>query len=156
MTQHEKFMREALKEARKGFREGEVPIGSVLVKNGRIVARGQNHRRAWNDPTAHAEIVCLRDYGMKDMRGAILYSTLEPCPMCAGAIVQTNIRHVVYGEKDILWGACGSKIRVLNRFVKTNRHSVLRKECRELLLQFFEKELSRKSRRWFDIELPKV
>jgi tRNA(adenine34) deaminase len=101
-------------------------------------------------------MVCLGNYGMKSTKGVTLYSTLEPCAMCAGAIIQTGIKKVVYGEIDVLHGAHKTALKVLNKVIGSIRHSVLRQECREILLRFFEKELGRKSLRWFDIQLPKL
>ena len=95
----DRFMEAALKEARKGLREGGIPIGAVLVRNGKIIGRGRNRRVQLDSPIFHAEIDCLRDAGrIKDYRRTILYSTLMPCYMCAGAIVQLGIKRVVVGE----------------------------------------------------------
>jgi len=95
----DRFMEAALKEARKGLREGGIPIGAVLVRNGKIIGRGRNRRVQLDSPILHAEIDCLKNAGrIKDYRRTILYSTLMPCYMCAGAIVQLGIKRVVVGE----------------------------------------------------------
>lgn len=154
MSDHEKFMREAIKEAEKAFAEGEVPIGSAVVVDGKVAARGHNMRRALDDPTAHAEMICLREFGMRDASKITLYSTLEPCPMCAGAIIQTGIPRVVYGEYDLAYGACGSSYDILARTAEHIVAEILREESRSLLLKFFEKELGRPATEWFDIKLP--
>lgn len=100
------FMRAAIEEARKGLREGGIPIGSVLVKGSKIVGRGHNRRVQENDPIMHAEIDCLRNAGrIGSYLGTILYSTLMPCYLCAGAVVQFGIRKVVVGESVNFSGA---------------------------------------------------
>lgn len=100
------FMQAALEEAEKGMAEGGVPIGSVLVKNGEIVGRGHNKRVQDGDPVTHAEIDCLRNAGrIGDYRGTVLYSSLMPCYLCAGAVVQFSIPKVVAGEADTYPGA---------------------------------------------------
>ena len=102
----DKFMLTAIEEARQGLREGGIPIGSVLVKDGKIVGRGHNKRVQDGDPVTHAEIDCLRNAGrVGSYRGAVLYSTLMPCYLCAGAAVQFGIRKVVAGESETFAGA---------------------------------------------------
>ncbi len=101
----DEFMEAAIWEARKGLSEGGIPIGSVLVRGGRIVGRGHNLRVQEGDPMAHAEIVCLRDAGrIGSYRDTVLYSTLMPCYLCAGAVVQFGIRKVVAGESRTFKG----------------------------------------------------
>ena len=101
-----KFMKAAISEAKKGLAEGGIPIGSVLVKNGRIIGRGHNMRVQENDPLMHAEIECIRNAGrIKNYKGATLYSTLMPCFMCAGAVVEFKIPMVVAGESKTFKGA---------------------------------------------------
>lgn len=100
------FMEAAVEEARKGKIEGGIPIGSVLVKDGVIIGRGHNKRLQENDPVMHAEIDCLRDAGrIRSYTGTVLYSTLMPCYLCAGAIVQFGINKVVAGESENFQGA---------------------------------------------------
>ncbi|MGB3960518.1 MAG: nucleoside deaminase, partial [bacterium] len=102
--QHEEFMGEALAEARKALALEEVPIGAVLVREGRIVGRGYNLRETQGDPTAHAEIIALREaarlLGTWRLADTTMYVTIEPCPMCAGALVLARVAHLVYGAPD--------------------------------------------------------
>ncbi len=100
------FMQAAIDEARQGLREGGIPIGSVLVKDGQIVGRGHNKRVQDGDPVTHAEIDCLRNAGrVGSYKGAVLYSTLMPCYLCAGAVVQFGIKQVIAGESQTFPGA---------------------------------------------------
>jgi tRNA(adenine34) deaminase len=158
MTIDEKFMSEAVAEALKGFVEGEVPIGAVAVKDGKIVARGHNRRNALSDITAHAEMMCLRNLSSKgldfDLSGVTIYSTLEPCAMCTGTMIHYKISRVVFGEIDIIAGACGTKYNFHKQAGLTAVGGVLRKESRQPLLDYFAKELGHKSNCWMDIELP--
>jgi len=102
----DEFMTAAIQEARKGLEENGIPIGSVLVKNGKIIGRGHNRRVQQDDPMAHAEIDCLRDAGrIGSYHGTELYSTLMPCYLCAGAVVQFGIRKVIVGESRTFSGA---------------------------------------------------
>ena len=143
----EKFMKAALAEARKGFNEDEVPVGAVVVVEGKIVARAHNLRESLIDPTAHAEILAIKKAARKlggwRLNRATLYTTLEPCPMCAGAIVHARVKELVYGADDPKAGACGSIMDVvsskhLNHRVKV-RSGVLKKESSEILKKFFRK-----------------
>ena len=112
----ERFMREALAQAKKAYKRGEVPIGAVVVKDGEIVGRGYNVTQTRNDPTGHAETVALRDaakrLGSWRLTGCDLYVTTEPCPMCAGAIVLARIRTLYIGTMDPKAGACGSLLDI--------------------------------------------
>jgi cytosine/creatinine deaminase len=102
----DEFMRAAIEEAKKGLQQGGIPIGSVLVRDGKILGRGHNKRVQENDPVIHAEIDCLRNAGrVGSYRGAVLYSTLMPCYLCAGAAVQFGIKKVVAGESQTFAGA---------------------------------------------------
>lgn len=158
MTNDEKFMAEAVAEALKGFAEGEVPIGAVAMKDGQIVARGHNRRNALSDITAHAEMVCLRNLSSKgldfDLSDITIYSTLEPCAMCTGTMIHYKIKRVVFGEIDIIAGACGTKYDFNKQAGLIAVGGILRQESRQPLLDYFEKELGHKSNRWMDIELP--
>jgi tRNA(adenine34) deaminase len=159
MTRDERFMRQALAEARKALREGEVPIGAVAVRRGRVVARGHNRRNALRDLTAHAEMVCLRDLSRREglamrLADVTVYSTLEPCAMCSGAMIHHRVGRCVYGERDLLLGAAGSALHILDRSSVHLKVGVLRAECRAPLLEFFEKQLGRPSTAWEDIRLP--
>lgn len=106
------MMEAALEEARIAMREGEIPVGAVLVKDGRILARAHNRREALHDPTAHAEMLCMREaaaaLGDWRLRGCTLYVTLEPCPMCAGAMLMSQLSRCVFGAYDERQGCCGS------------------------------------------------
>ena len=114
--QDETFMLLALEEARLALAEGETPVGCVIVRDGRIIARGHNRRHNDHDPTAHAEILAIRRaasvLGDWRLSGCTLYVTLEPCPMCAGAIMQARVERVVFGAADPGQGCCGSLYRI--------------------------------------------
>lgn len=141
------FMREAILEAGEAARKGEVPIGAVIVLNDSIIAKAHNLRETTGDPTAHAEILALRE-GVKVIQhwrflGTTIYTTLEPCPMCAGALVMARVTRLVYGAMDSKAGAAGSimnivqDIRLNHRMEVTGR--LMEKECGELLKEFFKK-----------------
>src|SRR5450631_1763312 len=141
----EHWMEEALALARQAMARGEVPVGAVVVKDGAIIGRGGNAPIAQSDPTGHAEIAALRDaarsLGNYRLPGCDLYVTLEPCAMCAGAIMHARIRRLVFGASDPKTGACGS---VVNLFAepRLNHHAtvvggVLAQECGALLSAFF-------------------
>ncbi|WP_260294977.1 tRNA adenosine(34) deaminase TadA [Sedimenticola hydrogenitrophicus] len=142
----EAFMRQAIALARRAEAEGEVPVGAVLVANGEVIGEGWNRPITANDPTAHAEIMALRDAGqrMKNYRlpGTTLYVTLEPCPMCAGAIVHSRVSRVVFGATDPKGGAAGSVFNLLPSDQRFNHYvqaegGVLAGACAELLRAFF-------------------
>lgn len=137
-------MRLALAEARKAAARGEVPVGAVLVKEGRVVARGYNRPVASSDPTAHAEIVAIRKaarkFGNYRLPGSTLYVTVEPCPMCLGAIVQARLRRLVFGAEDPKAGAIVSRLRF--SLDQANHRpeisgGLCREECGQLLKDFF-------------------
>ena len=139
-------MLEALKQAWKAFNEKEVPVGAVLVHQGRVIARGYNQMELLRDATAHAEMVAIRDAVKKmghwrHLREATLYVTLEPCPMCAGAIVQTRIKTLVYGTKDSKAGAVHSLMNLVDDSRLNHRaeiiSGVLEDECIKLMKDFF-------------------
>ena len=142
----EKFMREALKEAQKAFKKKEVPVGAVAVLDGKIVARAHNEREDLADPTAHAEILCIKlaskKLGRWRLNGLTLYSTLEPCSMCAGAIVLARIKRVVYGAQDLKTGAHSSLFNLLNEPRLNHKvevlPGVLTAECERQMSLFFE------------------
>lgn len=142
----EGFMRAALGEARRALPEGEVPVGAVVVADGAIVARAHNAPIATSDPTAHAEVLALREAGRKTgnyrLTGAALYVTVEPCPMCCGAALWARVARVVYGTADPKAGAVESLYRLLDDGRFTHRvevvGGVLRDECAALLKEFFE------------------
>lgn len=138
-------MREALELAECAERAGEVPVGAVIVHSGRVVGRGANRQIQDNDPTAHAEIVALRQAALElgdfRLRGATAYSTLEPCAMCAGALVTARLRRLVFGSRDLRFGAVRSKFRVADSELLNHRlevtEGVLAGECVALLRSFF-------------------
>jgi tRNA(adenine34) deaminase len=145
---NEYFMQAALKEARKAKRKNEVPIGAVAVLDGKIIARGHNCPIMTTDPAAHAEIVTLRRAAKKignyRLPEVILYVTIEPCAMCAGALVNARVRELHFGAKDPKAGACGSVLNVtgnkkLNHRIKVHA-GILEKECRELIKEFFKEK----------------
>ena len=141
----EEWMREALEEARAAERGGEVPVGAVLVRQGLWLGRGGNRTITECDPTAHAEIVALRAgaraAGNYRLEGATLYVTVEPCAMCAGAIVQARLARVVYGADDPKGGAFRSCFELLTSPLMNHRvevtPGVLAEECAALLQKFF-------------------
>ena len=140
----EALMKEALAEAKLAFDAGEIPVGAVVVKDGKIVGRGHNTRERDNDVSGHAEINALKDAGKNlgdwDLSGCSIYVTLEPCAMCGGAIMQSRLRTIVYGESDPQEGGF-SKYRLLDHDnAATLVHAgVLKEECRALLDEFFRK-----------------
>jgi tRNA(Arg) A34 adenosine deaminase TadA len=143
--QDQRFMRAALHEANRAAREQEVPVGAVLVAENRIVARAHNRPVQSHDPTAHAEILALRRAARKlgnyRLNGCSLYVTIEPCAMCAGAIVHARLKRVIYGTNDLKAGASGSALKVLNH-PKLNHQvevvsGVLKEDCAAVLREFF-------------------
>jgi len=143
---HERFMREALELARQAAQAGEVPVGAVVVHAGEIAGRGFNAPVSRNDPTAHAEILALREaaaaVGNYRLVEATLYSTIEPCVMCAGALVAARIGTLVFGSRDLRFGGVRSKFRLADSELLNHRvevvEGVLGAECVELLVRFFE------------------
>ena len=140
------YMEIALMQAREALRQGEVPVGAVLVHAGKIVARSHNRREALQDATAHAEILALREAGKRlgswRLLDTTLYVTLEPCPMCAGALVQARVSRLVYGAPDPKSGAAGSLYNIaadprLNHRLKV-KAGVLGAQCAALLQEFFQ------------------
>ena len=141
----EQFMEEALRLAREAAQQGEVPVGCVIVRNGQIVGRGKNRRETGKSAIAHAEIEAISQacetLGGWRLWDCDLYVTLEPCPMCAGAILNARIRRLVFGAKDGKSGACGSVCDLLS--MGFNHHpqvesGVKQAECQALLTDFFQ------------------
>ena len=140
-------MRLALEEARRAFDEGETPVGAVLVRGGEVICRAHNRREALHDPTAHAETLCLREgarlLGDWRLRDCALYVTLEPCPMCAGAMVMSQLGECVFGAADPRQGCCGSVYDLPGDAAlggATRWHGgVLAEECAALMTSFFQK-----------------
>jgi len=142
------YMAEALKEAEKAFEKDEVPVGCVIVHKGQIIARGHNQIELLKDPTAHAEMLALTSaaafLNSKWLNDATIYVTIEPCSMCAGAMVLARIKNLVYGADDPKTGACGSVFDIvdnkkLNHRIKVTK-GVLKSECAALLKEFFKKK----------------
>jgi tRNA(adenine34) deaminase len=141
----ELFMRQAIREARRALEHDDVPVGAVIVAGGELIGAGHNERELRQDPTAHAEVLALREaarhVGSWRVLDSVLYVTLEPCAMCAGAIVLGRIARVVYGTADPKAGAAGSVIDVLGERRFNHRPDVagglLADECAALLLDFF-------------------
>lgn len=141
---HEKYMRMALELAAQAEGDGDVPVGCVIVKEDRVIGRGRNRREERGDATAHAEVEAIRDAcahtGSWRLTGCTLYVTLEPCPMCAGAIINSRIHTLRYGTRDDKAGCCGS---VLNLFEERFNHhpriyqGPLKEECEGQLQDFF-------------------
>lgn len=140
----EEFMRLAIEQARLAAQLGEIPVGAVVVKDDQVIGRGYNRREIDSSATAHAEVLAIEDackhLGTWRLTDCELYVTLEPCPMCAGAIINARIRRVIYGAKDERAGCCGS---VADFFVMPFNHNplsrsgILADECKTLLLDFF-------------------
>lgn len=146
----ELYMEEALRSAQRALEAGEVPIGAVVVHEEKIIARAHNRSITDNDPTAHAEILALREAGTAlgnyRLSDCTLFVTIEPCPMCAGAMVHARVKRVVYGAKDPKTGADGSVVQVLNHPALNHRievkSGVLAGRCAELLHVFFRQRRS--------------
>lgn len=140
-----KFMNEALKEAKKAYDKLEVPVGAVLVKDGKVVSRAHNLRESQNCSTAHAEILCIKKackkfktWRLEDME---MYVTLEPCPMCAGALIQSRIKKVYIGARDLKNGAVGSVINIFEQnFTHKMDYEYLdnSEECASIITNFFK------------------
>lgn len=139
-------MREAFRLAHEAAEAGEVPVGAVVERAGSIIGRGRNSPIGRNDPTAHAEILALRDaanaLGNYRLEEATLYCTLEPCAMCAGALVAARIGRLVFGARDLRFGGVRSKFQIADSDILNHRveivEGVLGPECVELLREFFE------------------
>lgn len=146
VTEHEKYMKEALRQAKKAYALGEVPIGCVIVFQGKVIGRGYNRRNTDKNTLSHAEITAIRKASRKigdwRLEGCTLYVTLEPCQMCAGAIVQARIDEVVMGSMNPKAGCGGSILNLLemqefNHQVSVTR-GVMKEECSRMLTQFFQ------------------
>ena len=144
------YMEYAIEEGVKAFNSGEIPVGAIIVKNGIIIGKGYNKKETKGDPTAHAEIIAIKDacksIGDWRLNGCEMYVTLEPCPMCTGAIIQSRISKLYIGTFNKDMGACGSVInlidnRSLNSFV--NVQWEYNEECSKLMTSFFENRRKR-------------
>ena len=145
-------MKEALAEAKKAAAAGEVPVGAVIVKDGEIIGRGHNETETAKDPTAHAEMIAIRqaakNLGGWRLTGCTMYVTTEPCSMCAGAIVWSRISRMFIGTMDPKSGACGSVFNIpqesrLNHFVEIET-GLMQEECSSLMKSFFKELRKRK------------
>ena len=142
----EKFMKEALKQAKKAYDKLEVPVGAVIVKDGKIIARAYNQKETKKDTTNHAEILAIKKASKKLESWRLLdcdmYVTLEPCSMCAGALIQSRIRKLYIGAPDSKTGACGSVLNLLEDYKFNHKVEVemgiLKDECEGLLKKFFK------------------
>lgn len=146
MNMQEKFMWEALKEAQKAYDKGEVPVGAVIVKDNKIIARAHNQKEIKQDTTRHAEILAIQKASKTLQAWRLLdcemYVTLEPCAMCAGALIQSRIPKVYIGTADEKTGACGTVLNLLEDFAFNHKVEVekyvLQEECETILKQFFK------------------
>lgn len=145
-SEDERFMRQAIREARKAFMKDEVPVGAVVVVDGKVIAKAHNLKESLIDPTAHAEVLAIKKACKKlnnwRLTGCTLYSTLEPCPMCAGAILHARMNRLVFGAMDAKGGAVGSVMNILNDECLHHQVDVecglFEDECKELLDPFFK------------------
>ena len=152
MEQKEYYMKQALKEAEKAYKKLEVPVGAVIVKDGKIIARAHNQKETKTDTTKHAEILAIQKASKKlnawRLTGCEMYVTLEPCSMCAGALIQSRISKVYIGTMDYKTGACGSVLNLLKDYEFNHKvemeKDILQEDCEKILKDFF-KEL-RKSK----------
>jgi tRNA(adenine34) deaminase len=147
-NEHEKYMLEAIKEAEKALTMNEVPIGAIIVKDGVIIARGHNTREIQESVLGHAEINAIQEASRKigtwRLTECDMYVTIEPCPMCSGAIFQSRLRAVYFGSKDEKAGLLGSKFNLfsiegLNHYVQVNS-GLLEEQCKALMTNFFKKK----------------
>lgn len=152
MLKKEKFMKKAIKQAKKAYDKEEIPVGAVIVKDGKIIARGYNKKEEKKDTTQHAEIIAIqkasRKIGAWRLQDCEMYVTLEPCAMCTGALIQARLKRVYIGTMDPKTGACGSVLNLLEDYkfnhkveVETN---IMQKECEKILKDFFKYLRSKK------------
>ncbi len=150
----ELFMVEALKEAQKAFNEDEVPIGTVAVYKNQIIGRGHNRTEALQDPTAHAEIlaitaaaISLKSWRLNDV---VIYTTIEPCIMCAGALILARVKKIIFGARDEKFGGCGSVFNIVQEKKLNHRievvEGVLRNEALSLMKDFFKQKRNKKKK----------
>ena len=152
MNIKEEFMKKSLEQAKKAYDKFEVPIGAVIVKDGKVIASAYNQKETKFDTTKHAEILAIQKASKKLKSWRLIdcemYVTLEPCPMCAGAIIQSRIKKVYYGALDEKTGAVGSKLNLFRDFKFNHRvefeNSILQKECQNILQDFFKELRSQK------------
>ena len=144
---HEQFMHEAYSLAVSAGDAGDVPVGAVVVHDGKIIGRGQNRRQELSDPSAHAEILAMKDASKKigswNLSGCSLYVTLEPCPMCAGAVIVSRMDNVYFGAYDKELGCCGTLYNLpeddrMNHRARGTTVGIMQEECAKLLTEFFK------------------
>ena len=153
MEQKEQFMQEALKEAKKAYKKLEVPVGCVIVKDNKIIARAHNLKEIKKDTTNHAEIRAIQKASKKlsawRLSDCEMYVTLEPCPMCTGALIQSRVKKVYIGAMDNKTGACGSVLNLSEDYSFNHKieieTGILKQECEEILKLFFKQLRKRKS-----------
>ena len=146
MQEQERFMKEALKEAKKAYDKLEVPVGAVIVKNGKIIARGYNQKETKKDTIKHAEIIAIEKASKKldswRLNDCEMYVTLEPCPMCAGAIINSRIKKIYIGTLDEKTGAVGSVLDLFSDYKFNHKveveKGIMQKDCEKILKDFFK------------------
>ena len=155
MEEKEKYMKEALKEAKKAYDKLEIPVGAIIVKDGKIIARAHNNKEEKNDTTKHAEIIAIQKASKKlntwRLTDCEMYVTLEPCSMCAGALIQARIKKVYIGTMDEKTGACGSVFNLLedykfNHKVEVER-AICKNDCEKIIKDFFKELRKIKNKR---------
>lgn len=153
MEQTQKYMKEALKQAQKAYEKGEIPVGAIIVKQNKIIARAYNEKETKQDTTKHAEIIAIQKASKKlktwRLTDCEMYVTLEPCSMCAGALIQARLKKVYIGTMDKKTGSCGSVLNLLEDYTFNHKveieTGIIQKECEDLLKKFF-KELRQKKK----------
>ena len=151
----EEFMREALKEAKKAYEKLEIPVGAVIVRDGTIISRAHNVKEIKKDTTKHAEIIAIQRASKKldswRLNDCEMYVTLEPCPMCAGALIQARIKKVYIGALDEKTGACGSVLNLLEDYKFNHKvdieKGILKDDCEKILKDFFKELRCKKSKK---------
>lgn len=154
MTEQEKYMKEALKQAKKAYEKDEIPVGAIIVKNHKIIARAYNEKEYKLDTTKHAEILAIQKASKKlktwRLTDCEMYVTLEPCSMCAGALIQARIKKVYIGTLDKKTGACGSVLNLLKDYTFNHKveleTGILQEECEQIIKQFFKELRNKKSK----------
>ena len=146
MNEDEKWMQIAIREANLAKNKGEVPVGAIIIQNNRIIAKAHNSPISKNDPTAHAEVLAIRNASKKlqnyRLPGTTLYVTLEPCAMCLGAVIHARINRIVFGTSDPKSGVCGSTANLTSEAFFNHKiivnGGILEKECKKILQSFFK------------------
>ena len=146
MTEKEKFMREALKQAKRAYEKGEIPVGAVIVKDNKIIARAYNEKEEKKDTTRHAEIIAIQKASKKlnawRLSGCEMYVTLEPCSMCAGALINSRIKKIYIGALDNKTGAAGSVLNLFDDYTFNHKveveKGIMVEQCETILKDFFK------------------